>query len=429
MASFFGGGFPGGFGGFPGGFGGGDDMDEERDVDTSKLYELLNCPKDATSNEIKKAYRKIAMKAHPDKGGDPEKFKEINGAYEVLSNEDKRATYDKYGMDGLKDGGMGGGGGMEDLFSMFGGGGPRRQQQGAKKTKPVMKEVQVKLEEVFEGKVVKLPIKKRICCESCSGKGGKNIKTCSDCKGQGFKIKTQMLGPGMIQQSQVPCNACRGEGKIFDEKDRCTVCKGEKIKDVEKILEIPIDKGIPDEKTILFAGEGNEMPGTMAGDLHVRVSIKPHPIFERKGADLIMKKKISLLEALCGVNFKLKQLDGVDLVICSAPADIIATGDFKVIQGKGMPFYGDSMSCGNLIIQFDVEFPKGEQLKKEAREQLKKVLPGPKINPPPKEYEMMEDFHESMRNESAEGGHRNRGHDDEDGHGPHGGQRVECGTQ
>lgn len=426
MASFFGGGFPGGFGGF-GGFGGHDDMDEERDVDTQKFYDLLDCPKDATQNEIKKAYRKKAMKAHPDKGGDPELFKEINQAYEVLSNEEKRATYDKYGMDGLKDGGMGGGG-MEDLFSMFSGGGPRRQQPGAKKTKPIMKEVQVKLEEVYEGKVVKMPIKKRICCESCGGKGGKNIKTCGDCKGQGFKIKTQMLGPGMIQQSQVPCNACRGEGKIFDEKDRCTVCKGEKIKDVEKILEIPVDKGIPDEKTILFAGEGNEMPGAMAGDLHVRVSIKPHPVFERKGADLFMKKKISLLEALVGVNFKLKQLDGTDLTICSAPADVIATGEMKVIQGKGMPFYGDSMSHGNLIIQFEVEFPKAEQIKKEAREQLKKILPGPKINPPPQTYEMLEDFHDSMRNESAEGGHRNRGHDDEDGM-PHGGQRVECGTQ
>jgi len=423
MASFFGGGFPGGFGGF-GGFGGGEEMDEERDVDTSKLYELLNCPKDATQNEIKKAYRKIAMKAHPDKGGDVEKFKEINEAYEILSNEEKRATYDKYGKDGLKDGGPGG---MDDIFSMFTGGGPRRQQQGAKKTKPVMKEVQVKLEEVYAGKVVKMPIKKRICCESCGGKGGKNIKTCGDCKGQGFKIKTQMLGPGMIQQSQVPCNACRGEGKQFDEKDRCTVCKGEKIKDVEKILEIPIEKGIPDEKTILFAGEGNEMPGAMAGDLHVRVSVKPHPVFERKGADLFMKKKISLLEALVGVNFKLKQLDGTDLTICSAPADVISTGEMKVIQGKGMPFYGDAMSHGNLIIQFDIEFPKGEQIKKEAREQLKKILPGPKINPPPQNYEMMEDFHESMRNESAEGGHRNRHHDDDDGH-PQG-QRVECGTQ
>jgi len=426
MASFFGGGFPGGFGGF-GGFGGHDDMDEERDVDTQKYYDLLEVSKDATANEIKKAYRKKAMKAHPDKGGDPEKFKEINQAYEVLSNEDKRATYDKYGAEGLKDGGMGGGG-MEDLFSMFSGGGARRQQQGAKKTKPIMKEVQVKLEEVYEGKVVKMPIKKRVCCEACGGKGGKNIKTCGDCKGQGFKIKTQMLGPGMIQQSQVPCNACRGEGKIFDEKDRCTVCKGEKIKDVEKVLEIPVDKGIPDEKTILFAGEGNEMPGAMAGDLHVRVSIKPHPVFERKGADLFMKKKISLLEALVGVNFKLKQLDGTDLTICSAPADVISTGEMKVIQGKGMPFYGDSMSHGNLIIQFEVEFPKAEQIKKEAREQLKKILPGPKINPPPQTYEMLEDFHDSMRNESAEGGHRHRGHDDEDGM-PHGGQRVECGTQ
>jgi len=354
------------------------------------------------------------------------KYQEINGAYEILSNPEKRELYDKYGEEGVKNGG---GGGMDDIFShMFGGGGRGRQQQGAKKTKPIMKEVQVKLEEVYNGKLVKMPIKKRICCETCGGKGGKNIKTCSDCKGQGFKIKTQMLGPGMIQQSQVPCNACRGEGKIFDEKDRCTVCKGEKIKDVEKTLEIPIEKGVPNEKTILFAGEGNEVPGAMAGDLHVRVSIKPHAIYERKGADLYVKKKISLLEALCGVNFKLKQLDGTDITICSAPNMIIASNDIKVIEGKGMPFYGDICSFGNMIIQFEVEFP--ETLKKDAQEQLKKLLPGPKIIPPPQNYEMLGDFHESMRNANAEGGHKNRHHhDDEEDGMPQGGQRVECGNQ
>merc|ERR1712224_853642 len=301
------------------------DEEEPKDVDTTKMNELLGVEKNATPQEIKKAYRKTVMKAHPDKGGDAEKFKEINMAYDILSNEDKRATYDKYGLEGLKDGG--GPSGFEDIFgSFFGQGRGRRQQDnGAKKTKPMMQEVTIKLEDAYNGKVVKIPVKKRICCEACNGKGGKNIKTCPDCKGQGMKIKTQMLGPGMIQQSQVPCNLCKGEGKIYNKEDICQVCKGEKIKAVEKTLECPIDKGVPNEKTILFAGEGNEAPGAMAGDLHIRISIKEHHIFERRGADLFMKKKISLLEALTGVNFKLKHLDGSELTICSAPTDIISS--------------------------------------------------------------------------------------------------------
>jgi len=272
--------------------------EEEKDVDTNKLYELLEVDKKASKEEIKKAYRKIARKAHPDKGGDPETFKDINNAYEVLSDDQKRATYDKYGLEGLQNGG-GGAHGFEDIFgSFFGGGGPRRQQsQGTKKTKPVGREVVVTLEDVYNGKVVKLPLQKRVCCEVCNGQGGKNVKVCPDCKGQGYKMRTQMIGPGMIQQSQAPCNKCSSEGKYYEEKDKCKTCKGEKIKTVEKTLEIPIDRGTPSDKTILFAGEGNEAPGAMAGDLHVKVTIKDHPIFTRKGADLMMNKKISLLEA------------------------------------------------------------------------------------------------------------------------------------
>ena len=294
MAHFFSNGFFGG-GGFPGGFDEGDMHQEEKDVDTNKLYELLEVDKKASKDEIKKAYRKIARKAHPDKGGDPEVFKDINNAYEILSDDQKRATYDKYGLDGLQNGGPGGPGGFEDIFGSFFGGGPRRQQsQGTKKTKPVGREVTVTLEDVYNGKVVKLPMQKRVCCEACSGQGGKNVKVCPDCKGQGYKMRTQMIGPGMIQQSQVPCQKCNSEGKYFEEKDRCKVCKGEKIKTVEKTLEIPIDRGTPSDKTILFAGEGNEAPGAMAGDLHVKVTVKDHPIFSRKGADLLMSKKISL---------------------------------------------------------------------------------------------------------------------------------------
>jgi len=428
MAHFFSGGFPG-FGGF-GGMDGDDGMDEEpKDVDTNKLYETLGVEKNATKSEIKKAYHKQAKIHHPDRGGDAEKFKEVQAAYEVLSNDDKREVYDKYGLDGLKDG-PGGMGGAHDIFEMFGMGGGRRKQQsqGAKKTKAMGKEIEVKLDEIYNGKVVKLPFKRRVCCEVCEGKGGKNIKTCTDCKGQGYKIKTQMIGPGMMTQSQVPCNICRTEGKIYDKKDICKACNGEKIKDNEKILEVPVEKGIPDGKDILFAGEGNEMPGAMAGDLHVIIKTKKHPIFERKGADLFMNKKISLLEALCGVNFKIKHLDGTDVVVCSAPSDVICSGEMKVIQGKGMPFYQDSMSYGNLFIKFDVEFPKPGSLKPDAVENLKKVLPGPKIQPPPKNYEMLEDYYEGMKNENPEGGRHRKNSEEEDGH-PHNGQRVECGSQ
>lgn len=428
MAHFFQNGFFGG--GFPGGFPGEDGMDEEqKDVDTDELYNLLGCDKSATKSEITKAYRTLAKKAHPDKGGDADKFKEINMAYEILGNEEKRKTYDKYGLEGIKEGG-GPGGGFEDIFGHFFGGGrgrPGHGQQGQKKTKPMEKRLEVSLEDLYNGKVVKLPINKRVCCEECSGKGGKNVKTCTDCKGQGFKIKTQMLGPGMIQQSQVPCNLCRGEGKMMDEKDKCKICKGEKIKSVDKILEIPVDKGCPSGKVILMHGEGNEMPGAMAGDLHVGIIVKDHPVFKREGADLYMNKKVTLLEALTGVNFKLKHLEGNEVTICTAPGDVISSDSMKVVQGKGMPFYKDTMSCGNLMIKFEVVFPESGALNKENIEMLKKSLPGPKVPPPPKNYEMMEDFHDGLRNQNAEGGKRRSAEEDEQG--GHGGHRVECGNQ
>lgn len=403
--------------------------EEEKEVDTQGFYDILGVDKKATPAEIKKAFHKGALKNHPDRGGDPEKFKELNEAYQCLSDENKRELYDKYGKEGLERGG--GMGGASDIFEMFGmGGGRRPQQQGKKKTKAMGKEVEVKLEEVYNGKVVKLPVKKRVCCEACEGKGGKNIKTCTDCKGQGYKIKTQMIGPGMMTQSQQPCSTCRSEGKIFDKKDQCKVCNGQKIKDVEKVVEVPIEKGVPDEKEILFAGEGNELPGTAAGDFIAVVRIKKHPIFERKGADLYMTKKISLLEALCGINFKLKHLDGTDIVICGAPSDVISSGEQKVIQGKGMPFYQDCMSFGNLFIKFDVEFPKPGSLKPANIENLKKILPGPKIQPPPEQYELLEDYYEGMKNPNAEGGKNRRGDDDDyEGHGMPHGQRVECGNQ
>jgi len=143
---------------------------------------------------------------------------------------------------------------------------------------------------------------------------------------------------------------------------------------------------------------------------------------------LYINKKISLLEALTGVNFKIKHLDKTDMTICTAPGDVISSGQLKVVQGKGMPFYNDIMSHGNLIIKFDVEFPKSGNLKKDQIEALKKCLPGPKVPPPPSEYEMLEDWDESMKNK-ADGRRRHHYDDDDDSDGHPQGQRVECGNQ
>lgn len=177
-----------------------------------------------------------------------------------------------------------------------------------------------------------------------------------------------------------------------------------------------------------FHGEGNEAPGARAGDVNVKISIKDHPTFVRKGADLYMAKKITLLEALTGANFKIRHLDGTEVTIASSPTDVIGPKTIKVVQGKGMPFYQDSISHGNLIIQFDVEFPTSGSIKKEHREVLKGILPGPKVKEAPgMDYCLMEDFDESMQNNSHEGGRGNPyAQEEEDARG---GQRVGCGAQ
>lgn len=160
-------------------------QEEEKDVDTQQLYDVLGVPKEATEQEIKKAFRKATLQHHPDKGGDENTFKELNAAYEVLSNAEKRQLYDKYGLEGVKSGG--GMSGMEDIFSMFGGGGRggaggRKQKR---KVKPTEKEIQVTLEDIYAGKMLKIDHNKTILCEDCHGKGGEGVQSCKDCNGQG----------------------------------------------------------------------------------------------------------------------------------------------------------------------------------------------------------------------------------------------------
>ncbi len=346
--------------------------EEEKDVDTQELYDVLGVPKTATETDIKKAFRKLTLQHHPDKGGDEAKFKEIGAAYEILSNSEKRALYDKYGLEGVKQGG--GMSGFEDIFSMFGmgghGGGGRKQKR---KVRPTEREVQATLEDVYTGKMISLDHEKTILCEDCGGKGGEDVQTCKDCNGRGSVMKTQAIGPGMYQQSQVPCNKCKGQGEIFDPKKQCKKCKGKKTVDVKKKVDISVEAGTPDDHIIKFNGEGNEIPGAEAGDLLVRVNIRKHKTFQRSGADLVMEKEITLKQALLGFNFTVKYLDGKDIVVSTVPGEVIGDDSRKSVKGKGLPFYRDQMSHGNLVIKFHVKFPKGSELTEDIRTAIDKV--------------------------------------------------------
>jgi DnaJ family protein A protein 2 len=425
---FFGGGFPG-FGGH--GHGHPDDS-PEKEVDNKEFYEILEVPQQAAQDDIKKAYRKKVIKMHPDKGGDPEEFKKLQAAYEVLSHPEKREIYDKYGIEGLREDG---GGGMDmfeglfgGLFGGRGGGGRKAQQQQQRKVKPTVEDLKVTLEDVYVGTMKEITFDRQRNCESCDGKGGKDAKKCGTCKGSGSVEKVMQLGPGFITSTRSACHTCKGEGTVYEKENKCKVCKGDKVKRGTKTLEVPIEQGAPNELPVSFSGEGNEIPDAMAGDVIVRLIIEPHKRFERKGADLYVNKKISLYEALTGCAFYIEHLDGKKILIASEPGEVIAPGSKKQISKLGMPFYKDNMSHGNLYIIFDVEFPKSKDLKNLG--DLKKVLPVPKdliTNVDKTKAELLEDFDQDGVNANAEGGKPRTQDDDEDGM-PRG-QRVQCAQQ
>lgn len=271
-------------------------------------------------------------------------------------------------MDAVKGEGQMGGGGF-DLFDLLGGGG--RRPKGPVKAKPKLRELKVKLEEVYKGKMVTFEHKRKRTCTECDGKGAANAKTCHTCKGRKVVEKMVMVGPGMYSQSTQHCPTCKGDGNLYEEKDRCKKCKGQKIIDDVKVIEVAIEPGVPNEHDIIFTGESDEGPGVIAGDLYVRVMIEPHQVFTRKGADLFVERKITLLEALTGLHFTLDHLDGSKLTIATAPGDIISPKQVKCVKGKGMPYYKDAFAHGNLYVQFDIQFPEKKAITPDVTTKLK----------------------------------------------------------
>merc|ERR1719187_2992984 len=346
-------------------------------------------------------------------------------AYEVLSNPEKRKLYDQAGEQGIKEGGSGGGGGMNpmDIFDMFfgggGGGDPfgRGRQRGPRRTKNLVHQLSVSLEDMYNGTVRKLALQMNVICDACDGVGGKPgaFQKCPTCRGTGTQVRIQQLGPGMMQQIQSMCGECHGEGERVDPKLRCKKCNGRKGNRERKILEVSVDKGMEDGQKVTFSGEGDQEPGLEPGDIIIVLDEKAHALFKRNGQDLIIKLNISLTEALTGLKKAVKTLDDRTLVIQTVRGEVIKSGDLKMVRGEGMPMYRNPFEKGRLIIQFNVLFPPS----------VEPILPDDvdevDLNDFDPEADRQQQHHRM--------GHGHFDDDDEGHHGHPGGPGVQCATQ
>ncbi|KAF8469542.1 hypothetical protein BDZ91DRAFT_55571 [Kalaharituber pfeilii] len=410
--------------------------------DKTRLYTVLEVSPTASDAEIKKAYRKLAMKWHPDKNAhNPEaadKFKEVGHAYEILSDPQKRQIYDQYGEEGLNgEGGMGGGMSAEDLFSQFFGGGGMfgggMQQQGPRKSRDIVHVHKVSLEDIYKGKVSKLALQKNIICPKCDGRGGKEgaVKTCSGCNGAGFKTMMRQMGP-MIQRFQTVCPDCSGQGEQIREKDKCKNCGGKKTVTERKVLHVHVDRGVKDGAKVVFQGEGDQGPGIIPGDVIFVIETKPHERFQRKDDDLFYHAEIDLLTALAGGQIAIQHLDDRWLSINIIPGEVISPGQIKCITGQGMPSYRHH-DFGNLYIQFDVKFPPPHFNTPERILALEAILPPRNSSGlPPVPLENMDV--EEVQLEDVDPNQQARAtgaaaDEDEDDHTHGHGERVQCASQ
>jgi DnaJ homolog subfamily A member 2 len=369
------------------------------------------------------------LQHHPDKGGDEERFKEITTAFEVLSDDEKRAQYDEYGEEGLREGG-GGGGNPHDIFdAMFSGGGGMfgRGPRGPRKGEDVVHSLNVTLEDLYKGKMSKLAIIRNRVCVPCKGTGASKpdaVKTCNSCDGSGVRIMLNQIGPGMVQQMQTRCPTCQGAGETIHDRYKCTVCQGNKVAKERKVLEVYVDKGMANGQKIVFAGEANENPGLVAGDVIVVLKQAPHKTFNRRDENLVVEREISLTDALCGFQFSIQQLDGRKLIVTSKPGSVIKPGELKTIPNEGMPMWKRSDERGYMFVKFTIAFPAFVGPSEAA--ELERVL-GPKT---PMAMDVDREDVEEVRlldfNQDQARSRETADHEDED---DDGGRRVQCANQ
>ena len=341
-------------------------------------YELLGVARTCTEAELKSAFRKAAMQHHPDRNpGDKEaevKFKEINEAYQALSDKEKRAAYDRFGHAAFEQGGGGAGGFggdgfassmsdiFDDLFGGFGGGRSRGGGNGRERGSDLRYNMEINLDDAFNGKTATIKVPTSIACEACAGSGakaGSKPKTCATCAGHG-RVRAQQ-GFFAIERT---CPTCSGRGQVID--NPCAACSGAGRVTRERSLSVNIPAGVEDGTRIRLSGEGEAgMRGGPSGDLYIFLSIKPHPFFQRDGADLFCQVPISMVKASLGGDVTVRTLDGSESVV-KIPEGTQSGRQFK-LRGKGMPVLR-SREVGDLHIQARVETP--QSLTKRQRELL-----------------------------------------------------------
>ncbi|KAI9013971.1 hypothetical protein CLU79DRAFT_767884 [Phycomyces nitens] len=325
-------------------------------------YRILDVPRDASKSQIKKHYKKLSRVYHPDKNpNDKEaaaKFMELADAYSVLSDDEKRPIYDRYGEEGLEQHKSGNGGHHQnpfDIFSHFFGGGHHGHAQERKG--PNMQVVlEVSLEDLYNGANIEVDISKQAVCDHCHGSGARrseDIVTCPVCSGRGVTLARIQIAPGMVQQIQQTCDKCGGKGKTI--KTPCPVCAGKKVRRANEQYSIAIDKGMNDGETVVLEQEGDEYPDAVPGDIIFVVSTLPHAVFERRGQALYTKQHITLIEALTGFEKTLKHLDGSTVTL--ARQGVTQYGFVQTIKGQGMPLHDNPTQHGDLFVEYNVVFP------------------------------------------------------------------------
>ncbi len=337
-------------------------------------YEVLGVSKSADATEIKKAYRKLAMKYHPDKNqGDKEaeeKFKEINEAYEVLSDETKRRNYDQFGHEGVNGQGFGGAGGFggqgfggfDDIFGdifgdMFGGGfgGGRPRRRGPERGADIRQRINISFEEAAFGKKVQVKINRSEECNECHGSGAKpgtSKKTCSTCNGSGQVQSVQRTPFGNIASTRT-CSTCNGEGEVIESP--CTKCHGKGSIRKTKTIEVDIPAGIDEGQMIKLSGQGElGTRGGPRGDLYIEVNVKSHQLFTREGYDVYLEMPITFAQATLGDKIQVPTLDGkVEYEIPEGTQ----TGTVFRLKGKGIPKLRSNVR-GDQYVKVTVEIPK-----------------------------------------------------------------------
>ncbi len=345
-------------------------------------YEILGVEKGASEDDIKKAFRKLAHKYHPDKkGGDEMKFKEVSEAYAVLSDKKKRAEYDTYGKTfaGGGPGGPGFGGfdfsnfegfqqgqGVEfdlgDIFGEFFGGGAGRGRRG----RDVSIDIELPFKESIFGTERRVLIAKMSVCDTCTGTGakkGSKLVACAACNGKGDIRETRSSFFGTFTSSR-QCPRCKGKGQIPETP--CDVCRGEGIVRREEEIHVVVPAGVENGEMIRMPGRGEAISGGPAGDLYVKLHVRPDQKFTRDGHNLATTLSIKLSDALLGAEYRVRTLEGDEPL--AIPAGVVH-GEVLRIRGKGVP-HGRGMR-GDLLVRVDIEFPK--KLSREARDLVEKL--------------------------------------------------------